>query len=93
MKTIILQYGIPIIKVRQCQDCLNFIMGIPILVRHLLYNVGLLGLYPKKVNPLRAKFFRGNINIYLHFISLLHIDMAQVLKILSQARPGLAYST
>ena len=32
------------------------------------------------VNSLRAKFFRGNINIYLHLISLLHIDMTQVQK-------------
>ena len=33
-------------------------------------------------NSLRANCFRGNINIYLHFVSLLHIDMTQVLKIL-----------
>ena len=33
------------------------------------------------VNPLRAKFFRGNINIHLHFVSLLNIDVTQVLKI------------
>ena len=46
-----------------------------------------------ELNPLRAKFFRGNINIYLHFISLLHIDVTQVLKILTQVRPGLTYST
>ena len=26
------------------------------------------------INPLRAKLFRGNINIYLHFVSFLHID-------------------
>ena len=45
------------------------------------------------LNPLRAKFFRGNINIYLHFISLLHIDMTQVLKMLPQVRPGLTYPT
>ena len=45
------------------------------------------------VNPLRAKFFRGNINIYLHFMSLLHIDMTEVLKILPQVRPGPTYST
>ena len=45
------------------------------------------------VNSLRAKFCRGNINIYLHFISLLHIDMTQVLKILPQVRPGPTYST
>ena len=45
------------------------------------------------LNPLRAKFFCGNINIYLHFMSLLHIDLAQVLKFLPQVRPGLIYST
>ena len=45
------------------------------------------------LNPLCAKFFRGNMNIYLHFISLLHIDMTDVLKILSQVRPGPTYST
>ena len=43
------------------------------------------------INPLRAKFFRGNINIYLRVMSLLHIDMTQVLKILHQVRP--TYST
>ena len=45
------------------------------------------------LNPLHAKFFRGNINIYLHFMSLLHIDMTHVLKILPQVRPGPTYST
>ena len=40
------------------------------------------------VNPLRAKYFKGNINIYLHFVSLLHIDMTQVLKTLPRVRPG-----
>ena len=44
------------------------------------------------LNPLRTKFFRGNINIYLHFMSLLHIDMTHVLKIDSQVRPGPTYS-
>ena len=39
------------------------------------------------INPLRAKFFRGNINMYLHFMSFLHIDLTQVLKILPQVRP------
>ena len=38
------------------------------------------------INPLRAKFVRGNINIYLHFMSLLPIDMAHVLQILPQDR-------
>ena len=32
------------------------------------------------INPLRAKFFRGN--IYLHFVSFLHIDTTQVVEIL-----------
>ena len=31
--------------------------------------------------------------MYLHFISLLHIDKAQVLKIIPQVRPGPTYST
>ena len=38
-------------------------------------------------------FADGNISIYLHLISLLHIDMTQVLKILPQVRPGPTYST
>ena len=48
---------------------------------------------PTYLNSLRAKFCRGNINIYLHFMSLLHIDMTQVLKILPQVTPGPTYST
>ena len=43
-------------------------------------------------NTLRAKLFRRNINIYLHFVSFLHIDMTQVLKILPQVRNGPTYS-
>ena len=31
------------------------------------------------LNPLRAKLSRGNIHIYLHCVSFLHIDMTQVL--------------
>ena len=38
------------------------------------------------LNPLRAKFFRVNIDMSLHFMSFLHIDMTQVLKILPQIR-------
>ena len=45
------------------------------------------------LNPLHAKFFRVYINIYLHFMSLLHIDKTRVLKILPQVRQGPAYST
>ena len=45
------------------------------------------------LNPLRAKFFRGNINIYLHFVSFLDIDMTQVVEILPQIRQERTYST
>ena len=43
-------------------------------------------------NPLHVKFFRGNKNIYLRFMSFLHIDMTQVVEILPQVRQELAYS-
>ena len=45
------------------------------------------------LNPLHAKISRGNKNIYLHFMSFLHIDMAQVVEILPQVRQELTYST
>ena len=44
-------------------------------------------------NPLRAKFFRGNINIYLHFVSFLHIDATQVVEILPQVKQEPTHST
>ena len=44
------------------------------------------------VNILRAKFFRGNINIYLHFASFLQIDATQVIEILPQIRQEPTYS-
>ena len=44
-------------------------------------------------NPVGAKFFRGNINIYSHFVSFLHIDTAQVVEILPQIRQEPTYST
>ena len=47
----------------------------------------------RHLNSLCAIFFRGKINMYLHFMSLLHIDMTQVLKILPQVRPVPTYST
>ena len=37
-------------------------------------------------NPLRAKSFKAKKNIYLDFISFLHIHMAQVVEILPQVR-------
>ena len=42
-----------------------------------VHGIGLL-----KVNPLHAKFFRGNINIYSYFASFLHIDITRVVEIL-----------
>ena len=45
------------------------------------------------INPLRAKLFRGSINIYLHFVSFLHIDTTQVVEILPQVRQEPTYST
>ena len=44
-------------------------------------------------NPLRAKFFRGNMNIYVHFVSFLHIDTMQVVEILPHIRQEPTYST
>ena len=40
------------------------------------------------INPLRAKFFRGNLNIYSYFVSFLHIDTTQVFEILPQNKTG-----
>ena len=37
-------------------------------------------MFVKILNPLSATFFRGNINIYLHFMSLLHIIWHRYLK-------------
>ena len=45
------------------------------------------------INPLRAKFLRENINIYLHFMSFLHTDKTQVVEIPPWVRQGPAYST
>ena len=45
------------------------------------------------LHPLHAKFFRGNINIYLHFVSFLHIDVSEVFEILPQIRQEFIYST
>ena len=39
-------------------------------------------------NSLRAKFFSKGINIYLQFLSFLHIDMTQVVGILPHLRLG-----
>ena len=41
-----------------------------------------------QLNPLH-----GNINIYLHFVSFLHIGMTQVVEILPQIRQEPTFST
>ena len=54
---------------------------------HMVYHKQL------SLNPLRAKFFRGNINIYLHFMSFPHTDKTQVVEIHPRVRQGPAHST
>ena len=49
--------------------------------------------YLQKLNPLRAIFFRENINIYSHFMSFLHTYKTQVVEIPPRVRQGPAYST
>ena len=44
------------------------------------------------LNPLRAKFFRENINICLHFLPFLHTNKTQVVEIPPRVRQGPAYS-
>ena len=48
--------------------------------------VGVLTLYV-------LNFYRGNVNIYLHFVSFLHIDAMQEVEILLQIRQRPTYST
>ena len=45
------------------------------------------------VNPLRAKFFRVNINMYLHSMSFLRTNETQVVEIPPRVRQGPAYTT
>ena len=44
-------------------------------------------------NPLRAKFLREGINIYLHFMPFLHPYKTQLVEIPPRVRQGPAYST
>ena len=44
-------------------------------------------------NPSRAKFFRENTNIYLHFMSFLHTNKAHAVEIPPRVRQGPAHST
>ena len=49
--------------------------------------------FSSSINLLRAKFVRGNIDLYLHFVSFLQIDTTQVVEILPQIRQEPTYST
>ena len=44
-------------------------------------------------NSLYAEFFSGKINMRLQFISFLHTDITQLVKILSRVRQEITYST
>ena len=49
--------------------------------------------YPSVMtNSLRAKFFKGNKNIYSYFMSFLHIGITQIVEILPEIRSELTYS-
>ena len=47
----------------------------------------------RNLNPWYATFFGENKNIYLHFMSILYIDVTQVIGILPREWPRLAYVT
>ena len=49
--------------------------------------------YGPAINPLGDDFLRGSINMYLHFISFLRIDVTQVVEILPHVRQGPTSST
>ena len=51
-----------------------------------LYAVWILSDGDSIINPLRAKFFSGNKNIYSHSVSFRHIDITQVDEIRPQVR-------
>ena len=66
---------------------------LPVIITQTHFMKGLWAHNPNLINPLRAKFFRGNSNIYLHFMSFLQIDMTQEVEILPQIRQEPTYST
>ena len=63
-------------------------------IRLLLQAPGSLncGMSQNMIYPLHATFFRGNQNIYLCFMSFLHIDMTQVAEIFPHIRQWLTCS-
>ena len=63
------------------------------LSQHVDHSWRPVGLNAHGVNPLRATFFRNNINIFLHLMSFLHTSKTQVVEIPPRVRQGPAYST
>ena len=49
----------------------------------------MLGKYSNMVQPSCTEFFSGIMNLYLYLMSILHIEMTQVVEILPQVRYGL----
>ena len=49
-------------------------------------------LFVISLNPLHAKFFRGNKNVYLHCMSCVHIDRRHVVEIFPQVRQEHTYA-
>ena len=46
--------------------------------------------------PIKTRYvlnYKGNINMYLHFVSFLHIDTTEIVDILPQIRQEPTYST
>ena len=63
--------------------CISSCLGVdPVAITFNPCHAELISVDIKFVNPLCAKLFRGNKNIYLHYMSFLHIDMTQVVEIL-----------
>ena len=82
-------YGNSIAKeLELSQSCIKSLRSISGWSEFCQHNLG-----PTKLNSLHAKFFRGNKNIYLYFMSFLHIDMTQVFEILAQVRQESIYFT
>ena len=88
---------------QNCHHSLGILMKQIPLVRWIIYflqhlytngnNYGINHTLGAGVNPLRAKLLRGNMYIYLNFVSFLHIDTTQVFEILPQIRQDPTYST
>ena len=65
-------------------DAVKFHSALLILLRFPLFCICILS--GGRLNSLRATFFRGNKNLYLHLMSFLHIDMTQVVEILPDSQ-------